>query len=144
MKSQLAEMTPSPNCSDASLFILSSLVTGQKFISISSLVVELWQFSFITTWEDIPKLELFSPEFCLISRDWDELRIPNLVGMFLLKYYWILYNARVTAFTIYELLRGNQQAGVKLPPLPTLPWLHKFSFHQKWRVALLLVINCYI
>ena len=33
----------------------------------------------------------------------------------LMKSYWLLQNARVTAFTVFQLLRENQQ-GVKLPP----------------------------
>ena len=39
--------------------------------------------------------------------------------MFLIKYYWVLQNARVTAFTVSELLRENQEGRdrgwVKLP-----------------------------
>ena len=48
---------------------------------------------------------------------------------FLTKCYWILQNARVTAFTISELLRENQQGmGVVSPPPPPLPpptWMVK-------------------
>ena len=57
-------------------------------------------------------------EFCPISGDWGNLAIPNLARMSLIKYR-ILQNARVTAFTVSELLRKNQQregGGVKLPP----------------------------
>ena len=53
-------------------------------------------------------------EFCPISRDCGELGIPNLAQMSLIKSYSILQNPRVTAFTVSELLRENQQ-GVKLP-----------------------------
>ena len=35
------------NFFDVVLFLLSSLVTGPNFMSTSSLVLELWQFSFI-------------------------------------------------------------------------------------------------
>ena len=35
------------------LFLLSNLVTGPSFMSISSLVLELWQFSFIRDWPEI-------------------------------------------------------------------------------------------
>ena len=48
---------------------------------------------------------------CPISGDWDKLGIPNLALIFLIKCYWILRNARVTANTVTE----NQQR-VKLPP----------------------------
>ena len=43
--------------------------------------------------------------------DWGKLGIPNLARMSLIKYYWMLQNARVTAFTVSELLRENQQGG---------------------------------
>ena len=36
-------------------FLLSSLVTGPSFMPISSLVLELWQFSFIKDWWEIRK-----------------------------------------------------------------------------------------
>ena len=39
----------------------------------------------------------------------DELGIRNLARLFLMKCYWMLQNARVTAFTVSELLRLNQQ-----------------------------------
>ena len=48
---------------------------------------------------------------CPISGDWDKLGIPNLALIFLIKCYWMLRDARVTANRVTE----NQQ-GVKLPP----------------------------
>ena len=50
-------------------------------------------------------------EFCLISGDWGELGIPNLARMSLMKCFWMLKNAKVTALTISELLRENQKGG---------------------------------
>ena len=47
MTSQFTDMTPSSNIFHVVLFLLSGLVTGPSFISISLLVLELWQFSFI-------------------------------------------------------------------------------------------------
>ena len=47
MTSQFFEITSSSNFFEVVFFHLSSLVTGPRFISISSLVLELWQFSFI-------------------------------------------------------------------------------------------------
>ena len=38
---------------DVGLFLLSSLVIGSSFMSISSLVLELWQFIFIRVWPEI-------------------------------------------------------------------------------------------
>ena len=59
-------------------------------------------------WPEIQKLKIHSSEFCPISWDWDELGMPNLTRMSLMKCYWMLQNARVTAFTVSELLRENQ------------------------------------
>ena len=83
-------------------------------MSISSLVLELRQFSFIRDWPEIQKLEILPSRFFQISGDWGELRIPNLAWMSLINCYWILQNTKVTAFTVFELLRENQQAEVKL------------------------------
>ena len=102
------------------LFLLSGWVTGPSFMSISSLVLELWQFSFIRDWTEIRKSEIPLSEFCPTSGDWSELWIPNLARMSLMQYYWMLQNARVRAFTVFELLRENQLGGgeVKLPLPP--------------------------
>ena len=60
--------------------------------------------------------------------------------MFLMKSYGMLQNSRVTAFTVSDLLRENQQdggeGGVKLPPPPPPPprlglkalFVHKIVF----------------
>ena len=93
---------------DVLLFVLSRLVTGPSFMSISSLVLELWQYYFIRDWPEIWKLEIPPSEFCPISGDWTELWIPHLSRMSLIECYWILQNSRVTAFTIFELLRENR------------------------------------
>ena len=56
-------------------------------------------------------------EFFPISGDWGELWIPNFAWMSLIECYWMLQNSRVTAFTVFELLRENQLGGgIKLPP----------------------------
>ena len=54
-------------------------------MSISSIVLELWQFSFIRNWPEIRKSEIALSEFCPISGDWKELGIPNLAQMSLLQ-----------------------------------------------------------
>ena len=104
------------------LFLLSSLDTGPSFMSISSLVLELWQFSFIRDWPEIRKSEIPTSEFFPISGDWGEFWIPNLARMSLIECYCMLQNSRATAFTVFELLRENQLGeGVKLPcPPPRL------------------------
>ena len=99
---------------------LPSLVTGPSSMSISWLFLELRQFSFIEDWREIRKSEIPPSEFCPISGDWVELGMSNLAWMSLIKSYLILQNARVTAFTVPELLRENQQEG-KIPPPPPPP-----------------------
>ena len=47
MTSQFSETTSTSNFFHVALFLLSGLVTGPSFMSIWSLVLELWQFSFI-------------------------------------------------------------------------------------------------
>ena len=59
-------------------------------------------------WPEIRKSEIPRSEFCPISGDWGELGISNLTWMSLIKCYWMLQNAMVTAFTISELLRENK------------------------------------
>ena len=54
------------------------------------------------------KSEILPSEFFPISGDWGQLWIPNLAQMSLIEYYWMLQNFRVTAFTVFELLRENQ------------------------------------
>ena len=56
-------------------------------MSISWLVLELWQFSFIQNWPEIRKSEIPAPKFCPISGDWGQLGIPNLARLFLIKCY---------------------------------------------------------
>ena len=129
-------MTSASNFFDVFLFVLSILVTGPSFMSISSLVLELWQFSFIRDWPEIWKLEIPLSKFCPISGDWGELWVPNLTRMSLIKFYWTLQNARVTAFTVFELLRENQQEegrGGYPPPTPRLGLIidHKILAKQQ-------------
>ena len=119
MMSQFSDMTPKSIFFDVILFLLSSLVTGPSTMSISSLVLELWQFSFIRDWSDIQKSEIAPSEFSPISGDWGELWIPNLAWMFLIACYWMLQNSRVTAFTVFVLLRENQVGAKITPPTPT-------------------------
>ena len=99
------------------LFFLSSLVISPSFMSISWMVLELWQFPFIRDWPEIRKSEILSSEFFPISGDNGELGIPNFARRSLIKCYWMLQKPRVTAFTISALLRENQQGG-KVTPHP--------------------------
>ena len=106
------------NFFDVVLFLLSSLVTGPDLLSTSLLVLEVWQFTFfIRGWSEIRKSEMPLYEFCTILGDWDELGIPNLARMSLIKCYLGLQNARVTTITVSELLRQNQQVDKVNPSL---------------------------
>ena len=58
-----------------------------------------------------PKIRNTLTEFCTISGDWHEVGIPNLAWMSLVEFYRMMLNARVTAFTISELLRGKPTRG---------------------------------
>ena len=111
MTSQFSDMMSSPDFVDVFLLLLSSLVTGPNFMSISSLVLELWQFSFIRDWPKIPKSEIHLSVFYTISGDWNELWILNLAGMSPLECYWMLQNSSVIAFTVFELLWENKLGG---------------------------------
>ena len=111
MTSKFSDMTSLLISFGIVLFHLSGLGAGLSFISISSPVLGLWQFSFTKEWPEIRKPEIFPSKFCPISRDWEELGNPNLPRMFAITCYWMLQNARLTAFTFSELLRENQQEG---------------------------------
>ena len=51
-------------------------------------------------------------------------------GMSLMKYYWMLQNAKVTAFTISELLRENQQRSQITPTTTQISIKWQSSFIQ--------------
>ena len=72
----------------------------------------------IITDSEIRKSETSLSEFCQISGDWGELWILNLAWMSLIECYWMLQNFRVTAFTVFELLREIQLGESKVTPLP--------------------------
>ena len=87
-----------------------------SFMSISSLFLGLWQFSFTRNWPEILKWEIPLFEFFPISEDWDELGIPDVAGMSLIKCYWMLQNASVAAFTVW-LIKGKPTGGKITPDL---------------------------
>ena len=96
MTSQLTDMTSSPKFFDVLLLLLSRLVTGPSFIP--SLVLKLWQFSFIRDWPEIWKSEIPPSGFCQISGNWGELEILHLTHISLMKCYWMLQNAQGYSF----------------------------------------------
>ena len=105
--------------------LFPSLVTGPSFMSISSMVLELWRFS-LRDWPEIQKSKIPPSEFYPISGAGGKVRIPNMARMSPIKCYWMLQNARVTAFTVSELLKENQQSGGKITyPTPRLGLMRK-------------------
>ena len=128
-------MTSSPFF-DVVLFLLSNLVTGPRFMLISSLVLELWQFSFVRGWPEIQKSKMRPSEFRPISGDWGGLVLPIMAGMsvIIIKCYWMLQDARFTAFTVFELVRENPTwgGGVKLNPPSAQPNQIRFNSCFVW------------
>ena len=109
LTSQLTDMASSSVFSCFRVFFLFGLVTGPTLIPISLLVLELWQFSFLRDWPEIRISEIRSSEFYPISGDCGELGKLNLACMNAELHYWILKSVRVTAYTVFELLRKNKQ-----------------------------------
>ena len=106
MTSQFSDMTSSSDDFDVALFLSPSLVTAPSFMSISSLVLELWQFYFIRDW---PEIGNTSSGFCPISGDSGKLWIPNLARMSLIEYYWMLQNARGYSFYCFWFIKGKSK-----------------------------------
>ena len=114
MTSQFPDITSPSNLFDVVLFLLWSLVNGPSFMLISSLVLELWQFSFIRDWPEIRKSETLPSEFCPIFGDWDKLGIRNLTRVSLIKCYWMAQNAIYRFWVIKGKPIGEEGGRVKL------------------------------
>ena len=121
MTSHFSDMTLSSNVLEVVLFLLSSLVTGPSFMSISSLVLELWQFYFIRDWPEIRKSKIPPTGFWLISRDGVKLWMPNYGRMFLIEYYWMLQHARGYRFYRFWVIKGKPTWGEGKITLPLHP-----------------------
>ena len=115
-------MTLTSNFFDVVLFLLSGLVTGPSFMSISSLVLKLWKFSFIRDWPEIRKSETPPSEFSPISGDWRKLWMPDLARMSLIECYWMLFQLQCYSFYRFWVIKGKATRGVKwlAPPPPPL------------------------
>ena len=116
MTSQFTDMTSLSNFFEVVLFLLSSLVNGPSFISISSLVLELWQFYFVRNWPEIRKLEIPPSGFCPISGDGGELWIPNLKRISLIEYYLMLQHAKSYSFYRFWVIKGKPIGGITAAP----------------------------
>ena len=124
MTPQFADMTSSGNFFDVVIFLLSGLVTGPTFMSISSLVLELWLFFFVRDWPEIWKWEIPLFKFCLTSGDWGSRNtkfgtdVSNEMLLFAAK-------CQGYSFCRFWVIKGNPTVwggggGVKLPPPPRL------------------------
>ena len=111
-------------------FLLSSWVAGLSFTSISLLVLQLWQFSFIRDFRNTTDIR--NTTIWVLSNIWrpGQVRDTKFGTNILIKRNWMLQNARVTAFIVPELLRENQQRSMKLPH-PTQPRLGLKTI-QRW------------
>ena len=115
MTSQFSDMTSSSNFFD----VLFSLVEFSNWYNFHINIIIGFGIMTIFCYKGLTRnLEIPLPKFCPISGDWGKLWIPNLVRMSLTKCYWMQQNAIVTAFTVFELLRENQQMVKFLPPSP--------------------------
>ena len=122
MTSQFSDMMSSSTFFDSVLFLLSSLVTGPSFMSISSLDLELCQFFVIRDWPEIRKSEKPPSEFSRISGDWGKLGIPNLARMSLIKCYWMLQSTN-QGYNFYHfwVIMGKPNWGRGGKIIPRLP-----------------------
>ena len=119
MTSQFAKMTSSSIFFDVVLCFLSSL-DGASFKSISSLVLELRQFTFIRDGQKIQKSKkkkiLVLPNIWRLEQVRDTKFGTDIFNEMLLN----AAKCQGSTFTVSEVLRENQQGreGVKLPPFP--------------------------
>ena len=116
---------------DLASFLLSSLVTSPSFMSISWLVLELWQFSFIKDWPKIQKSKISSSEFCPRSRDWGTKFGTNISNKMLLS------AAKYQGYCFYHFwaIKGKPtERRVKSPPTHTQIRLHKSATKSKIQV----------
>ena len=119
-------MTKTSSFFDFVLFLLSSLLTGPSFMSISSLVLELWEFPFTIFWPESRKSEIPPSEFCSISGDWSKLGIPNLGQTSLMKWWNVTECCKMSGLQLLPFLsyygKTNRGFGGQIPhpsPAPT-------------------------
>ena len=143
--SQFCDMTSSSTFFDVVLFFLSSLVTDPNFMSISFLVLELRQFSFIRDWPEIRKLEILtsvikSPNIWRLGQVRGTKFGRNGSNKILLK----AEKCQGYSFNRFELLRGNQQGGrITRPPPPPITHTPRLGL-RKSGISLLLLQNVFL
>ena len=88
---------------DIAMFLLSNLVIGPSFVSISWCVLEFWQFSLIKDWQEIGNTPVcVLPNIWRLGRVWDTRFICNKM---------LLNAAKCQGYSwsVFELLRKNQE-----------------------------------
>ena len=103
MTSQFTYMTSLTILFDVVLFFFSILVTGASFKSISALVLELWQFSFMRNWPEIRKYPRLSFAQYLETRA-------------ILEYQNWICKIQGLKFLLFLSYQGKMNRAVKLPP----------------------------
>ena len=112
MTLQLSDMKSSSNVFKVAVFLLSCLVTSKFPVNIKtgSGVIKIFVYKVLTRNPETGNSPVSLPsDFSAISGDCGKLGTPNLAKMYLIKCYSMLQNARITTFTVSELLRKNQQ-----------------------------------
>ena len=94
MTSQFTNMTSS------STFFFCGIVTGRNFMSVSLLVLELWQFSFIRDWSGFRKSEIELSEF--FPNIWRLGRIRDSTFGMNVSNKMLLNAAKCQAYSIYR------------------------------------------
>ena len=111
MTSKFSDMTSSSIFFSVVFFLWSSLVTDSRFMSISSLLLELWQFSFIRDWPEIWILVL--PSIWRLGRVMDNKFDKNVSNRMLLN------PAKFQGYNFYcfWIIKGKPTSGVEVPLL---------------------------
>ena len=116
--SQFSDMTSSSKFFDVVLFLLWSLITGLSFMSIPSLVVELWQFSFIRDWnteiENTPLWVL--PNIWRLGQVGDSKFGTKVSNKILLN----AAKCQGCSFHVFWVIKAKRTGGSKITPPPNL------------------------
>ena len=115
MMSQFADMTSLSIFWRCRIFIVNFSNWSKSHVSIITISGVMT----ISDWPEVRKSKILAYTFCSVSGYLGKLGIPSLAQMSIIKCYWMLDNARITAFTISELLMENQTGEGKVSLTPT-------------------------
>ena len=116
--SPFADMTSASNFSDIVVFLLSSLVTGPSSSQYHDWLWSYDNFLFLKDWPEVWKSEIPPSGFCPISGDWDELGIPNLARISLIKSYRMLKKSQGYSSYRFWVIKGKTIGGIALIKIP--------------------------